>query len=351
MPVSHRLPAALLTFVLTLGAARPPVPTRACGPTTTSPPRSCAQKYGVDDHAGLARPACAPRSIRLSNCTASFVSGEGLILTNHHCAASCLAQISTEGQDRLRDGFIAASRDEEVRCPTQYADVLMKMEDITAKVNAATAGLDDKAANEARKKALTQLEQACEKAAGTKDPRRCESVHALPGRPALPLPVQALHRRARRVRAGRRDRGLRRRPGQLPVPALVPRHDDPARLRERQAGRRRPNHLKVNWEGPAENELVFVSGHPGSHRPAADRGAARGAARAAAVLAAARLGAARPLHPVRQDRRRERAHRRRPAERARERHQGAPQGARRAARRRAAGSRSARPRRSCRRAR
>src|SRR5688572_29877526 len=118
-------------------------------------------------------------TVRLSNCTASFISPEGLILTNHHCAASCLAQNSSREKSLLEDGFHAGSREKEIRCGTQVADVLTAMEDITAKVNAATKGLDDKAANETRKKTLTQLEQACEQAS-RKDrksgPLKCESV-------------------------------------------------------------------------------------------------------------------------------------------------------------------------------
>ena len=144
------------------------------------PAATVKQQYGADitpawlDHVRLS-------TVRLSNCTASFVSPEGLILTNHHCAAQCLAEISSPQQDRLKDGYLARDRSEEVRCPTQYADVLVGMENITAKVAAATRGKDDKAAGEARKRALTQLEQACEQAAGKKDPRRCESVKLYEG--------------------------------------------------------------------------------------------------------------------------------------------------------------------------
>ncbi len=200
------------------------------------PAAAVKQKYGADiTPAWLDRVRTA--TIRLSNCTASFVSPEGLILTNHHCSAACLAQLSKEGQDRERDGFTAGTREQEVKCPTQYADVLMEMENVTAKVNAATAGKDHKAANDARKKVLTQLETACEKAAGTEGPAPLRVGDAVPGRPVFPLPLQALQRRAHRVRARIRRRRIRWRPGQLPVPALVPGHVGAARLRERQAGR------------------------------------------------------------------------------------------------------------------
>src|SRR5579864_9414218 len=119
------------------------------------------RKYGANiDQAWLDRTRTSV--IRLSNCTASFVSPEGLILTNHHCAEACLDEHSTAGQPLLRNGFLARTREKELRCTTQVADVLMAMDNVTDKVTAALRGLDDKAANDARKKTLTQLEQACE---------------------------------------------------------------------------------------------------------------------------------------------------------------------------------------------
>ena len=90
----------------------------------------------------------------------------------------------------------------------------------------------------ARNQTLTKLESACEEAAKkSRHPTEMRERHALSGRTVLALQVQALRRCAARVRAGARDRGLRRRPRQLPVPALVPRHGAAARVRERQARR------------------------------------------------------------------------------------------------------------------
>jgi len=51
-----------------------------------------------------------------SGCTASFVSSEGLVLTNHHCAAECLANNSNAQRDLIANGFIAARLDDELRC-------------------------------------------------------------------------------------------------------------------------------------------------------------------------------------------------------------------------------------------
>ena len=79
----------------------------------------------------------------------------------------------------------------------------MEMEDITAKVAAATAGKDAKAANDTRKATLTQLEQACEQASAQRQgrPVQVRDRRPVPGRPVLAVQVQALQRRAPRVRA------------------------------------------------------------------------------------------------------------------------------------------------------
>ena len=173
-------------------------------------------QYGVKiDQPWLDRVRTA--TVRLAGCTASFVSPEGLILTNHHCVEGCLAENSSKEKSLIEDGFIAQTREQELKCATQLADVLVEMENVTAKIDAATKGLDDRAANDARKRTLTELETACEKTSGLK----CQTV---------PVQISPLHRRTPGVRAGSGDRGVRRRPGQLPVSALVPRHGLAARL-------------------------------------------------------------------------------------------------------------------------
>src|SRR5262245_32353338 len=49
-------------------------------------------------------------TVRLSNCTASFVSKDGLMLTNHHCVEQCLAELSSKEKSYVEDGFLASSR-------------------------------------------------------------------------------------------------------------------------------------------------------------------------------------------------------------------------------------------------
>lgn len=198
-------------------------------------------------------------TIRLSNCTASFVSKDGLILTNHHCVEQCLAELSSKEKSYVEDGFLAKSREDEKKCETQIADVLTSMEDITAKVVKATEGKDDKAANEARKTVLTQLESECEKTTKLK----CESVNLYEGGQHWLYK----YKRYTDVRiAFAPEAGIAAYGGdpdnfQFPRWCL-----DFGLLRAYENGKpvKPANYLKMNFAGPRNGDPVFVSGHPGS---------------------------------------------------------------------------------------
>src|SRR6266446_6144673 len=87
-------------------------------------------------------------SVRLAEgCSASLVSPSGLVLTNHHCAASCIQELSTAENDYSTRGYQAKSPAEELRCAGQEANLLEGISDVTARLAAATKGLPDKAAN------------------------------------------------------------------------------------------------------------------------------------------------------------------------------------------------------------
>jgi hypothetical protein len=202
-------------------------------------------------------------TVRLAGCTASFISPEGLILTNHHCVAECLAQLSTPEKDRLRDGFTAPDRAGETRCPTQRADILVAMENITAKVDAAIKGLDDKAANDTRRKTLTALEQECEQTAARTQPLKCESVKLYQGGQYFLYK----YRRYTDVRLVLAPEEAIAAFGGDPDNFQFPRWClDFALLRAYENGRpvATTNFRKVNWNGPAVGEPVFVPGHPGT---------------------------------------------------------------------------------------
>jgi hypothetical protein len=85
-------------------------------------------------------------SVRLARgCSASFVSPRGLVQTNHHCAQACLSQLSTRTDDLVAAGFYAKTAQDERKCPDVEVNQLTVISDVTARVKAATAGLDGKA--------------------------------------------------------------------------------------------------------------------------------------------------------------------------------------------------------------
>ena len=204
-------------------------------------------------------------TVRLSvGCTGSFVSPDGLILTNHHCVEECLANLSTRETSVVDSGFLAAKRGEERVCPGENADVLVEMEDVTARVAKAIAGLSAKAANDARKQALTALEQECEDASKRSGGAlKCEAVTLYQGGQYL-LYKYRRYEELRIVFAPERDIAAF---GGDPDNFQYPRWSlDVGILRAYENGKsaRTPNRLKIDFEGPDAGEAVFVSGHPGS---------------------------------------------------------------------------------------
>src|ERR1700722_14202082 len=222
------------------------------------------QRYGADitpawlEHVRLS-------TIRLTNCTASFVSPSGLILTNHHCVESCLAELSTKEQSVVELGFAAPTRSAEQRCSAQLADVLVGTENVTDTVSKAIAGLSDSAANAARKKTLTTLEQSCEQASlKTKSGKlRCQVVTLYEGGQYF-LYKYKRYDDVRLVFAPESDIAAF---GGDPDNFQFPRWSldfSVLRAYENDKPAVTPNYLKIDFDGPTAGEVVFVSGHPGS---------------------------------------------------------------------------------------
>jgi hypothetical protein len=103
-------------------------------------PRSrIRSRYGVllDDHFGTRVMSAA---VRLTNGgSASFVSSEGLIMTNHHVAHKLIASVSTAERDLVAQGFYAPRREDELKIPHAEANVLVSIEDVTERVLKAKA--------------------------------------------------------------------------------------------------------------------------------------------------------------------------------------------------------------------
>jgi hypothetical protein len=130
-------------------------------------------KYGFDvtkewlDHVRLS-------SVRIAGgCSASVVSADGLVMTNHHCARSCIQNVSgLQKKDFNKDGFIAKTQADEPRCPAMELNQLAEITDVTAKVQDATKAAPDDKFSEVQKSAISAIEKEC----GTSDEFRCEVV-------------------------------------------------------------------------------------------------------------------------------------------------------------------------------
>ena len=204
-------------------------------------------------------------TLRLTNCTASFVSPEGLILTNHHCVESCLAELSSKEKSLLELGFGAPTRKEELRCPAQHADVLVGTENITDEVQRADSGLGEAAANDARKKLLTSLELACEQASvkSKSGKLECQAVRLYQGGQYY-LYKYRRYADLRLVFAPEADIAAF---GGDPDNFQFPRWTlDFSMLRayEDDKPAKTPHYLQIDFAGPRANQLVFVSGMPGT---------------------------------------------------------------------------------------
>jgi hypothetical protein len=227
------------------------------------PQATVAKRYGVTiDQAWLDRVRRA--TARLSGCTASFVSAEGLLLTNHHCVESCLAQNSTREHSRIETGFVAATRGDELRCPVQIAEVLQATEDVTAKVVAALRGLDDRVANDKRRETLVNLEQSCEDASQQSgNPLKCQAVTLYDGGQYWLYK----YRRYDDIRLVFAPEDAIAAFGGDPDNFQFPRWDlDFSFLRAYVSGQpaATPDHLTIDFAGPKPGQVVLVAGHPGS---------------------------------------------------------------------------------------
>ncbi len=90
----------------------------------------------------------------------SFVSANGLVITNHHVGADTLGKISDENHNYLRDSFYASTQADEIKSADLELNVLMSIEDVTARVNGAVKpGMTTEQASNARNSAIAAIEQ------------------------------------------------------------------------------------------------------------------------------------------------------------------------------------------------
>lgn len=112
-------------------------------------------------------------SARLAQgCSGSFVSKDGLVMTNHHCVHTCVSQLSTSKKDLVKEGFLAKTRADEQKCPNLEVNQLVAITDVTARVNAATAGKTGAAYADAQKAEMAKITKEC----AVSDDIRCDVV-------------------------------------------------------------------------------------------------------------------------------------------------------------------------------
>ncbi|MDO8544516.1 MAG: S46 family peptidase [Opitutaceae bacterium] len=189
----------------------------------------------------------------------SFVSADGLVITNHHVGADDLQKLSDEKHDYLRDGFHARTPAEEKKCVDLELNVLQSIEDVTARVNAGVpAGAMGETAALARRKILAEIEKESLDQTGM----RSDVVTLYQGG-AYHLYRYKKYTDIRLVFAPEQQIAFF---GGDPDNFEFPRYDlDICLFRVYENGRpaKLQHYLKWSEAGTKEGELTFVSGHPG----------------------------------------------------------------------------------------
>lgn len=189
----------------------------------------------------------------------SFVSEDGLVMSNHHVGADTLQKVSDKEHDYLKNGFSARTLEEEIPAKDLELNVLMSIEDVTARVNAAVKpGLSDEEAFKARRAVMAEIEKESKDKTGL----RSDVVTLYQGG------LYHLYRFKRYT-----DVRLAFAPEQQiaffggdPDNFEYPRYDlDICFFRAYEDGKpaKIEHYLKWSQKGTAKDDLVFVSGHPG----------------------------------------------------------------------------------------
>jgi len=217
------------------------------------------EKYGTNiDQAWLDRVRNA--AVRLQGCSASLVSGEGLILTNHHCVVSCVQDLSSAENDYVKNGWMPATREDEKKCPGQTAEILTDIVDVTDRVVGAGAGLEGAAFVQAR---AAEIDKIQKETCGDDQKLTCQVISFYRGG-QYKLYKFRKYDDVRLVFAPEFQAAFF---GGDPDNFNFPRYAlDAGFLRIYEDGKpvATPNHLTWNANAPKEGDVTFVAGNPGT---------------------------------------------------------------------------------------
>lgn len=190
----------------------------------------------------------------------SFISPNGLVLTNHHVGMGQIQKLSTKEHDYVKNGFYAKTQAEELQCPDLELNVLVDMENVTDYIEGASKkGMTDKEIADARKAKIAELTKESREKTGL----RSDIVSFYNGSEYWIYRYKKFTD-VRLVMAPEEQIAFF---GGDPDNFTFPRYDiDMSFFRVYENGKpyTPPHYLQWKTAGAADGELVFVSGHPGS---------------------------------------------------------------------------------------
>ena len=250
---------AVLSLLGTLTSTPEPVPDEGMWPFHDLPLEVLKKKYGFEpSKEWLENLQLASLKIS-SGGSGSFVSGEGLIATNHHVALEFINKLSTKERDLVENGFLARTREEELRCEGATVQQLISFEDVTEKILEGTDELAPAEASRTIDQRIARIQEEESRSSGL----MCQVVTMHGGarywvyRYKVYDDIRLVFAPEKQIAyfGGDRDN------------FCYPRYClDCSLLRAYENGKpaRTPHHLRFSPTGVSEGDLIFISGNPAS---------------------------------------------------------------------------------------